>query len=27
VEINPGEWRFIFVNPNDPLHKAPKEIR
>ena len=24
VEINPGEWRFIFVNPNDPSHKAPK---
>ena len=24
VEINPGEWRFIFVNPNDPLHQAPK---
>jgi iron-sulfur cluster assembly protein len=27
VEINPGEWRFIFSNPNDPSHKAPKEIR
>ena len=27
VEINPGEWRFIFINPNDPSHKAPKEIR
>jgi iron-sulfur cluster assembly protein len=27
VEINPGEWRFIFVNPNDPSHKAPKEVR
>jgi iron-sulfur cluster assembly protein len=24
VELNPGEWRFIFVNPNDPSHKAPK---
>jgi len=24
VEINPGEWRFIFINPNDPSHKAPK---
>ena len=24
VEINPGEWRFIFVNPNDPSHKPPK---
>jgi iron-sulfur cluster assembly protein len=27
VEINPGEWRFIFLNPNDPSHKAPKEVR
>jgi iron-sulfur cluster assembly protein len=24
VEINPGEQRFIFINPNDPSHKAPK---
>jgi iron-sulfur cluster assembly protein len=24
VEINPGEWRFIFINPNDPSHQAPK---
>ncbi|MBM3367575.1 MAG: iron-sulfur cluster assembly accessory protein [Betaproteobacteria bacterium] len=24
VELNPGEWRFIFVNPNDPSHKAPR---
>ena len=24
VEINPGESRFIFINPNDPSHKAPK---
>jgi iron-sulfur cluster assembly protein len=24
VELNPGEWRFIFANPNDPSHKAPK---
>jgi iron-sulfur cluster assembly protein len=23
VEINPGEWRFIFLNPNDPSHKPP----
>ena len=23
VEINPGEHRFIFVNPNDPSHKPP----
>jgi iron-sulfur cluster assembly protein len=21
VEINPGELRFIFINPNDPSHK------
>lgn len=25
VEINPGDRRFIFINPNDPSHKAPKE--
>jgi iron-sulfur cluster assembly protein len=24
VEINPGEWRFIFINPNDPSHKPPQ---
>jgi iron-sulfur cluster assembly protein len=24
VELNPGEWRFIFINPNDPSHKPPK---
>jgi len=24
VEINPGEWRYIFINPNDPSHKAPR---
>ncbi len=24
VEINPGEQRFIFINPNDPSHKSPK---
>lgn len=23
VEINPGEFRFIFSNPNDPAHRAP----
>ena len=23
VEINPGEARFIFSNPNDPSHKPP----
>jgi len=27
VEINPGEWRFIFLNPNDPSHKAPPPVR
>jgi iron-sulfur cluster assembly protein len=27
VEINPGEWRFIFSNPNDPSHKAPQPAR
>ena len=27
VEINPGEWRFIFLNPNDPSHKPPKPAR
>jgi iron-sulfur cluster assembly protein len=27
VEINTGEWRFIFINPNDPSHKAPKAAR
>lgn len=26
VEINPGEPRFIFANPNDPSHKAPKPV-
>lgn len=24
VEINPGELRFIFINPNDPSHETPK---
>ena len=23
VEINPGENRFIFINPNDPSHQLP----
>jgi len=23
VELNPGEMRFIFLNPNDPAHKPP----
>jgi len=23
VEINPGDPRFIFINPNDPSHKPP----
>jgi iron-sulfur cluster assembly protein len=27
VEINPGELRFIFINPNDPSHKAPVPAR
>jgi iron-sulfur cluster assembly protein len=27
VEINPGEWRFIFINPNDPSHKPPQTAR
>lgn len=27
VELNPGEWRFIFINPNDPSHKPPKAAR
>ncbi len=26
VEINPGEARFIFSNPNDPSHKPPKPV-
>ena len=24
IEINPGELRFVFINPNDPSHKPPK---
>jgi len=27
VELNPGEQRFIFINPNDPTHRAPKSAR
>ena len=27
VEINPGELRFIFINPNDPSHKPPGPVR
>jgi iron-sulfur cluster assembly protein len=27
VEINPGELRFIFINPNDPAHKSPGPAR
>lgn len=23
VEIDPGEHRFIFINPNDPSHQPP----
>ena len=22
VELNPGDFRFIFINPNDPTHAA-----
>ncbi len=25
VEIEPGEFRFIFMNPNDPHYRAPSE--
>lgn len=25
VELNPGEHRFIVVNPNDPAHKVPPQ--
>ncbi len=25
AEINPGEHRFIFINPNDPSHKPPQQ--
>ena len=27
VEINPGELRFIFINPNDPSHQPLKPVR
>ncbi len=27
VEISPGEWRFIFINPNDPSHRPPPPAR
>ncbi len=27
VELNPGERRFIFINPNDPSHKVPGKPR
>lgn len=27
VEINVGERRFIFINPNDPSHKPPGPAR
>ena len=27
VELNAGEPRFIFINPNDPSHKAPGPAR
>ncbi len=25
VEIEPGEFRFIFMNPNDPHYRPPNE--
>lgn len=25
VELNPGEFHFIFTNPNDPSHKAASQ--
>lgn len=25
VEINPGEYQFIVINPNDPAHRAPQD--
>ena len=25
VEMEPGDFRFIFMNPNDPNYKAPTE--
>ena len=25
VEIEPGQFRFIFMNPNDPHYQAPAE--
>ena len=25
VEFNPGDFRFIFVNPNDPNHSVPSD--
>ena len=24
VELNPGEFHFIFLNPNDPNHRPPE---
>jgi iron-sulfur cluster assembly protein len=24
VELNPGKFEFIFINPNDPEHKPPQ---
>jgi iron-sulfur cluster assembly protein len=26
VELNPGEFHFIFINPNDPQHKPPQTV-
>jgi iron-sulfur cluster assembly protein len=27
AEINPGDLRYIFINPNDPSHKPPGPAR
>jgi iron-sulfur cluster assembly protein len=24
VELEPGSWQFIFMNPNDPNYKPPE---
>lgn len=25
VELNPGDWQFIFLNPADPHYVPPKD--
>lgn len=25
VELEPGKWEFIFLNPNDPTYTAPRQ--